>query len=100
MKKSRTHKTCRVYNLRSTTANPIGETDYIDDNYSDMHSVFGGTQEEFNYQLVMPRMNANHFNLGIPSDMLLVRDRKHSLTEYLDIELPQDDRGFSDHMLK
>ena len=32
--------------------------------------------------------------------MQLVRDRKHSLTEYLDIELPHDDRGFSDHVYR
>ena len=100
LRKSRINKTYRVYNLRSTTANPIDETDFIDENYSDMDSVFGGTQEEFNYQLDMPRMNSNHINLGIPSDMLLVRDRKHSLTEYLDIELPRDDRGFSDHIYR
>ena len=100
MRKSRTQKTCIVYNVRSTTVNPVDDTNYIDEDYSDMDSVFGGTQEEFDYQLDMPRMNANHVNLGIPSDMLLVRDRRHSLTEYLDIELPLDDRGFSDHIYR
>ena len=75
MKRNRVKNSCRVYNLRSTAANPIDETEYLDENYSDMDSVFGETQEQFNDQCVMSRMSAGHINLGIPTDMQLVRDR-------------------------
>ena len=88
----------RVYNLRSATANPIDE--FLDENYSDMDSVFGETQENFIDQFVMSRTVGEHANLGIPTGMQLHRERVHSLTEYLDIELVPSDRGFSDHVYK
>ena len=90
----------RIYNLRSSMANPIDDAQFMDENYSDMDSVFGETQEQFIDQLVMPRLSNNHINLGIPTGMVLHRDREHSLTQYLDLELPAADRGFSDHLYK
>ena len=90
----------RVYNLRSATANPIDEAEFLDENYSDMDSVFGETQENFIDHFVMSRTTGEHANLGIPTGMQLHRERVHSLTEYLDIELLPSDRGFSDHVYK
>ena len=63
-------------------------------------SVFGGIQEQFADQFLITRMSTEHPNLGIPTDMQLVGDIKHSLIECLDIELPLPDRGFADHVYK
>ena len=89
-----------VYNLRSVTTNPIDEAEFLDENYSDMDSVFGETQEDFIDQFLMSRTAGDHVNLGIPTGMQLQRDRVHSLTEYLDIESAPADRGFSDHVYR
>ena len=65
-----------------------------------MDSVFGGIQKQFEDQFLITRMSTEHPNLGIPTDMQLVGDIKHSLIECLDIELPLPDRGFADHVYK
>ena len=84
-----------VYNLRSVDRyKDLDDVlDFLDENYSDMDSIFGENRETF-YDISLSSMFGNsHDNLGIPADVMLECGRSHSLTQYLDLELPLVDRG-------
>lgn len=90
----------KVYNLRPSMVNPINEDLFMDEEYSDMDSVFGDSQERFITGSLNNLFTGDHRNLDIPDDMILERDRIHSLTQYLDIELPPGMRHDQDHLYR
>ena len=84
-----------VYNLRSLDREQDLDDviEFLNENYSDMDSVFGENRERF-YDISLSSMFGNsHDNLRIPADVMLECGRSHSLTQYLDLELPLGDRG-------